>query len=76
MISWWWVLIIFPLLLLVAAFLGALGKRPGYRRRRRQQVFEGTERRCPFRETCEKGKTCVLPPSECPVGRATDIKPD
>lgn len=49
-----------PLGLLIMAFVVALGKRPGNRRRPGNQdmQYDGPERRCKFRAACEVGREC------------------
>lgn len=62
----------FPVVLVGVAFLNALGKRPGFRRRRSRNVE--VERRCPHREDCKKSGNCVLDPADCPSAVPFAIK--
>lgn len=60
------VIILVPIGTIGMAFVVALGKRPGYRRRNRDSTYNGVERRCPNRPKC--GKTeCTFPTSQCPL---------
>ena len=56
-----------PIIFLLTGVIIALGKRPGLRRRNKDIRYDGIERRCPKRQTCEKSETCAVEPTECPI---------
>lgn len=59
------VCILIPSLVILIAFIDALGKLPGWRRRKSSCVeYTGEERRCPARKKCPRGSVC-MGPVEC-----------
>ena len=50
-----------PVLLLVFAFISALGKQPGNRRRSVDMNYTGPERRCHYRKSSPVGDVCRDP---------------
>lgn len=63
-----------PFILLLVAGIVALGKRPGFRRRRSDLQYEGQERRCPLRQLCAHRTSCRISPRECPINRSITLK--
>lgn len=63
------VIIGIPVGIFLMSFFVALGKREGYRRRRQDPEYSGPERRCPYRNACNQGKTCKNRPVDCPLNK-------
>jgi hypothetical protein len=51
-------ILMIPLSILIVAFLIALSKQPGFRRRGSNPNFTGPERRCAIRQVCQRENFC------------------